>query len=112
MLTVETDAARVERRLGWGSLGCPRCSGVLAGWGQARARDVRDREGLLRLVSRRARCTSCGATHVLFPVLVLARRADVAAVIGRALAAKARGLGHRWIAAELGRPAETVRGSP
>jgi hypothetical protein len=110
VLTVETDAARVERLLGLGGLGCPRCSGALAGWGHARARDVRDRGGLLRLVPRRARCTSCGATHVLLPVLVLARRADVAAVIGSALAAKARGWGHRRIAAELGCPAETVRG--
>ncbi|MBV9012078.1 MAG: helix-turn-helix domain-containing protein [Pseudonocardiales bacterium] len=110
MLTVETDAACVERRLGSGGLACPGCSGVLAGWGHARARDVRDRGGLLRLVPRRARCTSCGATHVLLPVLVLARRADVASMIGTALAAKARGLGHRRIAAELGRSAETVRG--
>jgi hypothetical protein len=47
---------------------------------------------------------------VLSPVLVLPRRADVVAVIGTALAAKARGLGHRRIAAELGCPAETVRG--
>jgi hypothetical protein len=47
---------------------------------------------------------------VLLPVLALARRADVASVIGTALAAKAAGIGHRRIAAELGRPAETVRG--
>lgn len=110
MLTVETDAARVEWRLRSGALACPGCSGVLAGWGHARARDVRDRGGLVRLVPRRARCTSCGATHVLLPVLVLARRADVASVIGTALAAKARGVGHRRIAVELGRSAETVRG--
>jgi len=47
---------------------------------------------------------------VLLPVLVLARRADVASVIGTALVAKARGWGHRRIAVELGRSAETVRG--
>jgi len=47
---------------------------------------------------------------VLLPVLVLVRRADVAAVIGAALAAKAAGQGHRRIAALLGRPPETVRG--
>jgi hypothetical protein len=47
---------------------------------------------------------------VLLPVLVLARRADTAAVIGSALAAKAAGAGHRRIAVLLGRPAETVRG--
>lgn len=110
MLTVEADAGGVERRLGLGVLACPWCSGVLARWGHARARDVRERDGLLRLVPRRARCTRCGATHVLLPVLVLARRADVTAVIGSALVAKARGAGHRRIAAELGRAAETVRG--
>jgi hypothetical protein len=47
---------------------------------------------------------------VLLPVLVLVRRADVAAVIGSALVAKAAGVGHRRIAAGLGRAAETVRG--
>ena len=46
----------------------------------------------------------------MLPVLVLARRADVVSVIGAALAAKVAGLGHRRIAVELGRPAETVRG--
>jgi hypothetical protein len=50
-------------------------------------------------------------THVLLPVTALARRADTATVIISALAAKAkRGLGFRRIAAELGRPVETVRG--
>jgi hypothetical protein len=62
------------------------------------------------IVPRRSRCTGCGVTHVLLPVVVLARRADVAAVIGSALAAKAAGVGHRRIAAGLGRPVETVRG--
>jgi hypothetical protein len=47
---------------------------------------------------------------VLLPVLLLARRADTAAVVGAALAAKAAGAGHRRIAAGLGRSAETVRG--
>ena len=47
---------------------------------------------------------------MLLPVLLLARRADVATVIGAALAAKAAGVGHRRIAAVLGRPTETVRG--
>ena len=110
MLTVEVDTARVERRLGSGALACPRCSGTLARWGHARSRDVRDRAGPVRLVPRRARCTGCGVTHVLLPVVVLVRRADVAAVIGAALAAKAAGAGHRRIAVELGRAAETVRG--
>lgn len=47
----------------------------------------------------------------MLPVSGLLRRADAAAVIVSALAAKAaRGLGFRRIAAELSRPAETVRG--
>lgn len=40
----------------------------------------------------------------------LVRRADAAAVIGAALEAKAGGVGHRPIAAALGRPVSTVRG--
>jgi uncharacterized membrane protein YkvA (DUF1232 family) len=50
-------------------------------------------------------------THVLLPVTALLRRADTAAVIVSALAAKARTrVGFRRIAADLARPAETVRG--
>jgi hypothetical protein len=49
-------------------------------------------------------------THVLLPVVALLRRADVAVVIGAALAAKAAGLGYRRIAELVGRPAPTVRG--
>jgi transposase-like protein len=49
-------------------------------------------------------------THVLLLVDALLRRADTAAVIGAALTGKARGDGHRPIAARLGRPASTVRG--
>jgi hypothetical protein len=47
---------------------------------------------------------------VLLPVGLLLRRADAVVVIGSALSAKAGGLGHRRVAAGLGRPAETVRG--
>ena len=82
MLTVETDPVAVEQRLGSGRLVCPGCAGVLARWGHARGRRVRDTEGGLWIVPRRARCTGCGATHVLLPVLLLVRRADTAAVIG------------------------------
>jgi hypothetical protein len=110
MLTVETDAVAVEERLRSGRLACPGCAGVLAGWGRARARSVRGPDGSVWMSPRRSRCTGCRATHVLLPVLVLVRRADTVAVIGAALAARAAGLGHRRIAAWLGRPAETVRG--
>lgn len=65
----------------------------------------------MRLCPRRSRCTGCGVTHVLLPVTAVLRRADVAAVIVAALVAKAaRRAGFRRIAAELARPAETVRG--
>jgi hypothetical protein len=47
---------------------------------------------------------------VLLPVLALARRADLAEVIGAALAARAAGAGYRAVAARLGRPVDTVRG--
>jgi hypothetical protein len=47
---------------------------------------------------------------VLLPVVALVRRADLAVVIGAALAAKAVGKGTRPIAAALDRPWETVRG--
>ncbi len=81
MVTVEADADGVESRLRAGALVCPACSGVLAGWGRARGRSVRGSDGRVWITPRRSRCTGCGVTHVLLPVLVLVRRADVAAVI-------------------------------
>ncbi len=110
VVTVETDGEAVEQRLRSGLLACPGCSGVLAGWGRARARQVRGLDGPVLVVPRRARCTGCGRTQVLLPVLLLVRRADTVAVIGAGLAVKAAGGGHRVIAAVLGRPVATVRG--
>jgi hypothetical protein len=110
VVTVEADADGVERRLRAGQLVCPECSGVLRGWGHARDRELRGPEGLLCMRPRRCRCAGCGVTQVLLPVVALLRRADAAVVIGAALAAKAGGSGYRPIAAELGRPVETVRG--
>lgn len=111
MVTVEADVDAVERRLAAGELSCPACSGVLAGWGRARPRQLRGPDGPVRLCPRRSRCTGCGVTHVLLPVTALLRRADAAGVIVSALAAKAsRRVGFRRIAAELARPVETVRG--
>jgi hypothetical protein len=50
-------------------------------------------------------------THVLLDVVLAARRADSAQVIAAAIGVKVvRGVGHRGIAAWLGRPASTVRG--
>lgn len=111
MVTVEADVDQVECRLAAGELSCPSCGGVLAGWGRARPRQLRGPDGPVQLCPRRSRCTGCGVTHVLLPVGALLRRADTAAVIVSALAAKATNrAGFRRIAAKLARPAETVRG--
>jgi hypothetical protein len=47
---------------------------------------------------------------MLLPARLLLRRMDEAAVAGAALAAAARGLGHRRAAREVGVPEDTVRG--
>jgi hypothetical protein len=99
-----------ERELHAGRLTCPRCAGVLRPWGTARARLIRFGPGAHRAVRpRRARCATCGATHVLLPVWMLARRAYAAPVIWSALAAHARGTGYRRIALRLRLPATTIR---
>jgi hypothetical protein len=111
VVTVEADVDQVESRLAAGELSCPSCGGVLAGWGRARPRQLRGPHELVELRPRRSRCTGCGVTHVLLPVSALLRRADTAAVIVAALAAKATSrAGFRRIAADVARPAETVRG--
>ena len=110
MLTVGANPVEVEVRLVTGALACPACDGSLGPWGWARQRLLRDARGPLAVRPRRARCGGCGVSHVLLPVFALVRRADVADVIGAALAAKANGAGARSIAAALGRPVETVRG--
>jgi transposase-like protein len=104
------DLQRAEADLAAGELACPGCGGELHRWGHARARDIRDSESTtLTLRPRRARCSSCGSTHVLLLGAVLPRRADTTAMIVTALQASARGIGYRRIAAQLGRPASTVR---
>src|SRR5262245_60356827 len=110
MLTVGVDAGGVEKLLRTGLLSCPACSAAVRPWGFARPRWLRCADGPVRLRPRRSRCSGCGATHVLLPLVALLRRADAVAVIGTALALKAAGWGHRRIAARLGRPAATVRG--
>jgi hypothetical protein len=110
MLTVGADAVGVEKLLSGGGLSCPDCAAAVGPWGFARPRWLRCVDGLVRLRPRRSRCSGCGATHVLLPLVALLRRADAVAVIGTALALKSAGLGHRRIAFRLGRPAATVRG--
>ncbi len=110
MLMVGTDGVEVERLLLSGELSCPACPGVLGPWGYARSRSSRGPVGTVRHQPRRARCTSCRATHVLLPALWLLRRADAVVVIGAALEGQATGKGHRPLAAASGRPVSTVRG--
>lgn len=112
MMTVGVDRSAVESALRGGGLGCPApgCGGRLAPWGWARARAVRGEAGGVGLRPRRSVCGDCRRTHVLLPASVLLRRADEVTVIGAALLAKAGGWGHRRVAAQVGRPASTVRG--
>ena len=110
MLIVSDDRAVVEADLAAGRLLCPRCGvGVLGGWGCARLRVLRMREGERRLRPRRGRCRgrACLATHVLLPDVCLARRLDAVEVIGEALLAGHEG--YRRVGERLGVPAETVR---
>ncbi len=108
---VSGDPDRVESEMSAGRLRCPGCGGRLARWGRARERGVRGAGGAERRVRpRRARCVSCGCTHVLLADGLLFRRRDEVAVIGVALVAHAAGDGHRRIAGRLGVPAATVRG--
>jgi hypothetical protein len=111
VLIVSDDRAVVEADLAAGRLLCPHCrAGVLGGWGCARLRVVRTREGQRRLRPRRGRCRreACRATHVLLPDVCLARRRCVAEVIGEALWSFGRE-GYRRAAERLGVPGETVR---
>jgi hypothetical protein len=107
---VGPDLDVVDRRLRSGGYACVGCGARLRPWGWAGERQVRGRAGVVRMRPRRSRCRGCAATHVLLPVRCLLRRLDAVEVIGAALLAKARGAGHRRIAARLGRPATTVRG--
>lgn len=109
VLMVGTDPLEVDRLLLGGLLRCPGCEGALSPWGWARSRSVRELAEVVIVRPRRSLCAGCSCTHVLLPELLLVRRADTAAVIGGALAAKASGGGHRSIAKLLGRPVGTVR---
>ena len=105
-------AESAEQALADGRMRCPRrgCGDTLQRWGYGRRRRVR---GLgadtIDVRPRRVRCRGCGATQVLLPAALQPRRADSTEVIGTALARKAAGLGHRRIAAALGRSPSTVR---
>jgi hypothetical protein len=110
LLTVGNSTAGVESLLGGGLLSCPGCGGRLGGHGHAVRRRVFTAGRFpVSVRPRRARCSSCGATHVLLPAWLLARRCDSAGVIGDMLARAARGQGAGSIAAVSGVPQDTVR---
>lgn len=102
---------RAEHLLATGDLRCPRCrTGQLSAWGYGRRRTVRELDGTTITVRpRRTRCRSCLSTHIVMPAALQPRHADTTAVIGTALLHKAKGLGHRRIAAAIDRPLSTVR---
>jgi hypothetical protein len=110
VITVGANTEKVERQLSARKLACPDCGAPVKPWGWARERTLRGGTGVTVVRPRRTRCLGCGISHVLLPVFALVRRADLAEVIGAALAAKASGRGVRPIAVELGLPVETVRG--
>jgi uncharacterized protein DUF6431 len=111
VLIVDIDVVQVEQQLRRGGLACPSCGAVLAPWGHGRPREIRgDLGARLFLRPRRTCCSSCKVTHVLLAQVVIPRRADVAEVIGAGLEIAALGMGHRSIAAVLGRAEGTVRG--
>ena len=111
MRIVGAEVALVEVELVGGLLGCPSCREVLAPWGHARERVLRCAAGDRQIRPRRARCRGCRQTHVLLPLVALARRQDEIAVIGAAIEAKVLGgQGFRRIAEQLGASPITVRG--
>ncbi len=110
VVTVGDSVVEVEAALAAGQLACPGCGAALAPWGWARARVVRSVGPAIRILPRRGRCVACGASHVLLPVSLLVRRADVVEVVGAGLVMKAAGFGWRRVAERLGRPGATVRG--
>lgn len=105
------DVTAARRALAARLLHCPDCAAPLRPWGHATARTIHDLHGAA-VTARpdRARCTGCGATHVVLDAALLARRGYTAQVIGHALLGVARGQTHRAIAEQVDVPCDTVRG--
>lgn len=105
-------AEAAEEDLADGKMRCTHrgCGGTLVRWGYGRRRRIRCLGAdAIDVRPRRVRCGGCGATQVLLPAALQPRRADATEVIGIALVRKAAGMGHRRIAAALGRSPSTVR---
>lgn len=110
-MIVVLDQAQAHRELLAGTLPCSRCSAPLRSWGYARPRSLRLSCGArVSLRPRRARCRACSTTDVLLPAFTPLRSAYTMEVVGPALLGSAQGRSHRTIAADLGLPADTVRG--
>jgi hypothetical protein len=91
------------------ALRCPTCLVWLMHWG-GYWRWLRAPLLIERIWIRRGRCAVCRRTHALLPDLVLARRLDGVAVIGRGIALRViANLGLRPIATQLDVPHSTVR---
>jgi Domain of unknown function (DUF6431) len=91
------------------ALRCPTCLMWLTRWG-GYWRWLRAPLLIERMWIRRGRCAVCRRTHALLPDLVLARRLDEVAVIGRGLALKVMtNLGLRPMAVQLDVPHTTLR---
>jgi hypothetical protein len=111
VLIVKNDRVGVEADLLAGRLRCPSCGlGVLAPWGFARRRVLRDGQTFR---PRRSLCKGahCAKTHVLLAEVCLIRRVDTAEVIGSVLQAVVVG-GQKLedVATLAAIPIETVRG--
>ena len=91
------------------ALRCPTCLVWLMRWG-GYWRWLRAPLLIERIWIRRGRCAVCRRTHALLPDLVLARRLDGVAVIGRGIALRViTNVGLRPIATQLDVPHSTVR---
>lgn len=109
-MLIVLDLETAEADLAAGRLSCPSCGDVLRAWSWAATRRIRLHGRTTQVLPpRRARRGGCRRTQVLLPSWCLPRHADAVEVIGAALVANADGHGHRSIAAELHRPASTVR---
>ena len=90
--------------------GLPRGVRAAAAWCRGRAGAPAAGGARARLSSRRGRCGSCRATHIVLPSWMASRLADGVGVIAAgAVASALHGTGSGRIGADLGVPARTLR---